>query len=165
MEQWKTLTGYDRPYMVSSEGRVSNGERMLSPCMLNSGYHMIALRQNGQPKPFLVHRLVAMMFIPNPDGRPCVNHKDEDKTNNAASNLEWCTYRYNINYGTCIERRAARRRRPVLQMALDGEVIRRWSCAPEAARELHMDKSSIVKAANGITRTAGGYRWRYDDVA
>jgi len=60
--------------------------------------------RDGDRKKFPVHRLVASTFIPNPNNYPQINHKDEDKTNNSISNLEWCTAKYNINYGTWINR-------------------------------------------------------------
>ena len=66
----------------------------------NSGYVQVLLSINGKQKAPLVHRLVAMAFIPNPYGLPEVNHKDENKLNNSADNLEWCTHKYNQNYGT-----------------------------------------------------------------
>ena len=163
MEQWKKLTGYDRPYMVSTDGRVSNGKRLLSTGIRSSGYYSVALRRNGMYKNMLVHRLVALAYIPNPNGYPCVNHRDEDRYNNSVDNLEWCTYEYNNNYGTCRQRSAAHRRKPVLQMTLDGEIIRRWDGVVDAARDLHISRSGIAGAARGATATSGGYRWRYVD--
>lgn len=59
---------------------------------------------NGQRYKKTIHRLVAEAFIPNPNNYPCINHKDENKENNNVSNLEWCTYKYNSNYGTCRKR-------------------------------------------------------------
>ena len=64
----------------------------------NSGYQMLILRNKGKRKAMLVHRLVAMAFVPNPDGLPCVNHKDGNKSNNCASNLEWCTHSENLSH-------------------------------------------------------------------
>ena len=60
----------------------------------------IQLYKDGRYHHYGVHRLVALAFIPNPDNLPQVNHKDEDKTNNNVDNLEWCTAKYNSNYGT-----------------------------------------------------------------
>lgn len=58
-----------------------------------------------------IHRLVAEAFIPNPNNYPCINHKDENPSNNNIDNLEWCTYKYNANYGTGVERQKLSRRK------------------------------------------------------
>lgn len=114
MEEWRSIQGYEGLYEVSSYGRVksleryksNNGgiqllkEKILRPHNTKKGYLTVQLRN----KRFTVHRLVAQAFIPNPDNLPQVNHKDEDKTNNNVTNLEWCTAKYNSNYGTAIER-------------------------------------------------------------
>ena len=73
---------------------------ILKGVIKNSGYIGVILKVNNKFKCELIHRLVAKTFIPNPDNLPCVNHKDEDKLNNTASNLEWCNHKYNNNYGT-----------------------------------------------------------------
>lgn len=57
------------------------------------------------PKNFAVHRLVASYFVPNPNNYTIVNHIDEDKLNNKASNLEWCTYSYNMTYNGLSKRK------------------------------------------------------------
>ena len=114
MEEWKSIPGYEGLYEVSSYGRVksleryksNNGgiqlikEKILKPHNTKKGYLTVQFSN----KIFKVHRLVAEAFIPNPDNLPMVNHKDEDKTNNNVDNLEWCTAKYNSNYGTAIER-------------------------------------------------------------
>ena len=114
MEEWKSIPGYEGLYEVSSYGRVksleryksNNGgiqlikEKILKPHNTKKGYLTVQFHN----KIFKVHRLVAQAFIPNPDNLPMVNHKDEDKTNNNVDNLEWCTAKYNSNYGTSIER-------------------------------------------------------------
>lgn len=64
------------------------------------GYVRVCLYANGRGRKFMVHRLVAKAFVDNPNGYQILNHKDEDKSNNQATNLEWCTQKYNINYGT-----------------------------------------------------------------
>ena len=70
----------------------------------NKGYQMIHLRAKNKSKLYSIHRLVAEAFIENPNNYPQINHKDEDKTNNCVSNLEWCTCKYNNNYGAKKER-------------------------------------------------------------
>ena len=114
MEEWKNVIGYEGLYEVSSYGRVrslnryveySNGRiclhkgKVLSPAKNRYGYLVVVLSCNEKRKTITVHRLVAQAFIPNPDDLLEVNHKDEDKTNNNVTNLEWCTAKYNSNYG------------------------------------------------------------------
>ena len=106
-EEWKDIKGYEGLYQVSNLGRVkslgnnkSKKEKILDPKPNMYGYKEVRLSKEGKRKPYKVHRLVAIYFIPNPNNYKEVNHKDEDKTNNHVSNLEWCDRKYNINYGT-----------------------------------------------------------------
>lgn len=102
-EIWRDCKGYEGKYQVSSEGRVWSvkGQKYLNGTIATSGYvyiHMTA--ENGKRKKERLHRLVAIAFLDNPNNYPQVNHKDENKLNNAVSNLEWCSAKYNCNYGT-----------------------------------------------------------------
>ena len=100
-EIWKDISGYPN-YQISNLGRVWSKKRQiyLKQFKNNSGYSQVTLSAiNGKCKRELVHRLVALTFVDNPNNYPCVNHKDENKENNTASNLEWCDRSYNINYG------------------------------------------------------------------
>ena len=110
-EIWKDIPGYEGLYQVSNFGNIKslNWKNMgkaknmyLKPHC--HGYLQIELFNNGVKKTYMVHRLVAQSFIDNPGGYPFVNHKDENKTNNCAWNLEWCTAKYNSNYGTLPQR-------------------------------------------------------------
>lgn len=94
MEHWKPIRDYKGLYEVSSCGRVRNvkTDRILK-LRNNKGYMEITL----QGRTYLVHRLVADAFIPNPNNLPCIDHIDGDKTNNNADNLKWCSYRENMN--------------------------------------------------------------------
>lgn len=111
MEVWKDVPGYEGLYKVSSYGKVMSlkknlfgkyvdCEKLLTPSEDKDGYLRLSLVKDKKEKKFMVHRLVAMAFIDNPENLPQINHKDEIKTNNSVDNLEWCTEEYNCNYGT-----------------------------------------------------------------
>lgn len=100
MEEWKNVIGYEGLYEVSNIGNVRNVRRnTLLRLSKTKGYIQVYLYKNGVKTGLKVHRLVAEAFIPNPDNLPQVNHKDENKMNNRVENLEWCTAKYNSNYG------------------------------------------------------------------
>lgn len=111
---WKPLDGYDEQYEVSNLGEVRRENGILLRQTVshkrNTDYKTVWLKRHGRGCTRYVHRLVATAFVPNPkpEEYTIVNHKDEDGTNNRASNLEWCTLQYNATYGTAIERRAAK---------------------------------------------------------
>ena len=102
-EIFKDIEEYEGLYQISNLGRVKSlkygKERILKPAKDKKGYLYVCLYKQGKMKIYRVHRLVAQAFIPNPNNLPQVNHKDEDKTNNASSNLEFCDAKYNNNYG------------------------------------------------------------------
>ena len=143
-EIWKDVPGYSGLYQVSNLGRVmsyrnqyGHGPRIIHGEKTKSGYIQVKLNKER----FKVHRLVALAFIPNPDDLPQINHKNEIKTDNRAENLEWCTGKYNVNYGTAIERRSKKRGKPVLCIET-GNVFE--SCKA-AGREMNLDFSHIAK--------------------
>ena len=108
----KDIPNYEGLYAITNDGQVWNYKRQKwMKCWGGKGnYQTIELVKNKVSKSYLVHRLVAMTYIPNPDNLPQVNHKDETRDHNWVSNLEWCTAEYNSNYGTRNERFVASRK-------------------------------------------------------
>ena len=167
------IKGYEN-YEVTTTGEVINTKtgRVLKLSNKN-GYLYVGLFKNRKQKHFLVHRLVAEAFIPNPENLPCVNHKDEDKTNNFVfvredgsvdfdkSNLEWCTHEYNNSYGTRIKRTAKANSKTVLQLRKDGSLVRIWSSVNDIERQFGYRKSNISECCTGKRHTAYGFRWCY----
>ena len=122
-EIWKDVKGYEGLYQVSNIGRIKSlrrswaskgeSEHIMSPS-ITRGYAYIKLRGlDGKDESIPVHRLVAIAFIPNPNGYKCVNHKDENKINNNVENLEWCSLEYNFAYGTARLRQGISSGKPV----------------------------------------------------
>ena len=107
-EIWKDKKDYEGLYMVSNWGGVKSikfgKERILKLTKDKDGYLIVNLYKNNKSKTFKVHRLVAEVFLPNPNNLPQVNHKDENKQNNIYTNLEWISHIDNIRYGNCIEK-------------------------------------------------------------
>lgn len=107
MEEWRDIEGFEGLYQISNTGRVKNkrnGSIKATRVNKKTGYVITDLKAAGKKTTCYVHRLVAIAFIPNPDTYPVINHKDENRQNNHASNLEWCTQKYNVHYGSGIEK-------------------------------------------------------------
>ena len=156
---WIKIENYEN-YEVNEFGEVrnSNTGRILKHLISKKGYHRVDLCKNGEVRGFRVHRLVLMAFAPieNPEQWQ-VNHKDEDKSNNCLSNLEWCDAKYNNNYGT----RNARIRKPINQYDEDFNLIETYESCTSAAAVTGISCGSISRAANRQKKAAGGYKWRY----
>lgn len=164
----KDIKNYEGVYQVTENGDVWSvrRNRFLKLYKNQLGYLHICLYKNNKQKSFYVHRLVAEAFLPNPDNLPCVNHKDEDKTNNNVKNLEWCSFSYNNSYGTRIERVSekntnGKRSKPVLQYTLDGQLIREWPSARQAERESGFNYGAVAACCRGELKKYKGFIWKY----
>lgn len=160
-EIWKPIEGFEG-CEVSNLGNVRNKYGKPFKQFLNSkGYYRVSL---GTKRLHLVHRLVAKAFIENPNGYPIVNHKDENRTNNNVSNLEWCTHKYNSNYGTAPFRSSQKQRKPVVQILPTGERIY-WESLRAVERELGYPHNNISLACRGRYKKAYGCLWEYTEGA
>lgn len=99
-EVFKDIPGYEGIYEVSNLGRIKrvSSQRIIKLRINTNGYYQVGIYKNGKRKYYEIQRLVALAFLSNNLGLPCVNHKDENPLNNDVDNLEWCTYSYNLNY-------------------------------------------------------------------
>lgn len=186
MEVWKEIEGFNGDYLVSNYGRVKSfkmkHERIMRLRKDKDGYMLITLHNNNHVTTKKVHRLVAQAFIPNPENLPQVNHKDENKANNIVDNLEWCTCKYNINYGahtqkvantqrgrkhTCEHiqkiRENAINKRKVKMLSLDGKVIKRFKSASDAGRYVNGNTTNVIAVIKGRSQTYKGYLFAYDE--
>lgn len=176
-EEWKSIDETNGFYEISNFGNVrtidryvrvcGNGKRLLKgqkykPVVCSNGYLELQANVYGKRHIFMIHRLVAKYFIPNPYDYPEVNHKDENPQNNHVDNLEWCTPKYNCNYGTRNKRcREKVIKKSVIQLSLDGDKITTYSSIIEAEKNTGVDSSQIIRVCKGTNKTAGGYKWKY----
>ena len=175
-EVWKNISEFPN-YQVSSLGRVRNitTRKVLKGVDNGMGYLQVIIFKAGKGYTRKIHRLVAESFLENPENLPEINHRDEDKANNAVSNLEWCSHEYNINYGTRNDRTGKANSiallgkqnslgkknaaKPVKCMET-GEIFK---SARDAARKYNLSLDSVCNAANPNHRqkTSGGFTWKY----
>lgn len=187
MEIWKDVKGYEGIYQVSNKGRIKslsryergrNGkpcfrkEKILKGQVSQYGYRRIQLFKDSKVKFPGVHRVVAEAFIPNPENKPQVNHKDGNKLNNNVENLEWVTQSENMKhalelglYKPNVEsaRKKANKVRltKVNQYDFNGNYLRSFNSVKEAAKHVGVHQSGISNNLRGVSKSAGGYVWKY----
>lgn len=172
MEIFKKIQGYDN-YLISNCGKVINSKKnkMMKQYKDKDGYYRVALSKDNKTKCWFVHRLVANAFIPNINSLPMINHKNEIKGDNRVENLEWCTAKYNTNYGTCLERRSKTIKgkllnrvdcsKKVKQFNIDGTFIKEYNSMMEASRITGVNRSNICLCCRNKIKQAKGYIWKY----
>lgn len=165
MEIYVPVKGYEKRYLVSNKGNMKCRSRSgreyvpLKGWIDHRGYRRVEL--NG--KTALVHRLVALHFIPNPLKKETVNHKNEDKLDNRVENLEWLTNGENHNYGTRNLRVGKALEKPILRISKEtGEVLERYPSLKAAVADGY-NHSSVSQVANkGRLKSSGGFRWEWE---
>lgn len=179
-EIWKDIKNYEGVYQVSNYGRIKSlcrrrrkNDKILKVLRDSRNYLQINLHKNGEMFKYSIHRLVAEAFIPNPNNYPCVNHKDENKQNNHINNLEWCTYEYNNNYGTRLDKLSQNNylAKIILQYSKENVFIKEWKNTRIAIignnffgkepNKLYTIKRAIQNCCNGERQTAYGFKWKY----
>lgn len=184
-EIWKDVVGYENLYQVSNLGRIKSlekydgrgwhrKEKFKKIHKNKGGYLVVELVKNKIKNKYLVHRLVAQAFIPNPENYPCVNHKNETRNDNRVENLEWCTQKYNCNYGNAQKKRiehtdfkkrkvnpitAEKNSRKTAMYSLDNKLIRVFK-SREEAKKYGFEPSCISECVNGKLKTHKGYIWK-----
>lgn len=189
-EEWRPVVGYEGYYEVSDLGRVRNlgfdieyilnGKKVvkhvypkfLSPTLGNNGYFTVFLVCGEKKERLLVHRLVAMAFLPNPEDKRTINHKNGVKTDNIVENLEWATDMENIRHA--FDTGLNKHRKPVLQIK-DGVAIAEYKSAREAAKAVIKEREekgipiskdaykNISVCLKGKIRHAYGYGWEFKE--
>ena len=192
IEIWRTPI-YDgeiyEGYKVSNLGRImslnyrnTGRAELMTPVDNGKGYSQVSLRKNGKYKECYVHRLVAEAFLPNPEGKPEINHKieggegkkinivifnEDGSIDKKRTTIEWVTRKENNNYGTRNERSAktktnGKKSKRVLQLSLSGDLIREWPSTNECGRN-GFNQRHVCDCCNGKQKTAYGFLWMYYD--
>lgn len=148
----------DHPnYWINSYGTVYNKKlKELRKEKSKGGYLRVTLYENGKPKHYLIHRLMAQTFLPNPKNLPEVNHLDNNPANNRLENLAWCTAKENSRWS---------KSKPVIMYYTNKKYGKTFSCIRDAEKETGIDNSSISRCCKGKQMTAGGYKWEYIEMS
>ena len=165
-EEWRPVVGYEGLYEVSNYGRVKSidyqghkRELILKPSK-RPNYYGVNLCKNGIHKSYYIHRLVAIAFIPNPNNYPHINHINENVLDNSVENLEWCTAKYNCNYGNHNHKNKIAQHNKPIKCVETGVV---YYSSRDAEKELKLNRVNILsccKKKYGY-KTCGGYHWEF----
>ena len=178
-EIWKDIPDFEGLYQVSNFGRIKSlerkefmarnncykvrKERVLKANITTKGYERVRLYKNGKGKNIFVHRLVAIVFIKNPNNHPIINHIDEDPLKNHVSNLEWCNHSYNATYKGAKERQIKNIRKEVKSTNVETGETKLYRSAADAERESngYFKRRSISRVCTGERPIHKGHRWEF----
>ena len=191
-EIWKDVVGYEGLYQVSNTGRLVRKERRDSNGRFLSqqekvihkihgtGYYGTAIVDGkGNSKNVLIHRLVAMAFIPNQNNYTQIDHIDGNKSNNREENLRWCTPKQNVNFPLSLLHRsqkgklaqnkketiekkiASSHKKPIIQYDMNYNFVKEWSSLHEVGREMNINIVNVSACANGRKKSAYGFIWKF----
>lgn len=154
-EIWRSIEGFEN-YYVSNFGKVKTPRgKLLKEHFNYKGYVMVSLSKHNKCKLLSLHRIVAKAFIPNPNQLPCINHIDEDKTNNCINNLEWCDNAYNKRYSSAIK---------VMQYDIHGNYIKTWGAVADIEHDLNIPTTNISKCCRGQIKSINGFIFLYENT-
>lgn len=185
MEIWKEIKDYNGSYEASNYGAIrslnyahTNTTRELKQETTKFGYKRVVLCKDGVAKRYLIHRLIAETFIENQDNKPCIDHIDGNRGNNAIDNLRWCTYSENLHnpithtkrctslsgehnpmFGVTSEKHPNSKK--ITQYTMDGSHIKQWNSIVDASKSLGLNRCCIKDCCRGRQKSAGGYLWKY----
>ena len=186
VEEWRDIAGYEGLYQVSDWGNVRslNYRHTKEICNLKQevvkdGYKRIVLCHKVKKK-YLIHRLVAEAFIPNPDNKPLVDHiiPISEGGSNELSNLRWCTYEENLSNPDTHKNRSKSlsgdnnpmygvsgskhpNAKEIYQFDKNNNLIKKWPCIKEASTALNINRCCIQDCCRNRSKTAGGFIWKY----
>lgn len=154
MEKWEF---YKDDIQVSSYGRIKYKGKIKKQYYDKDGYCIVSIKS----KQYKVHRLVALTFIDNINNLAEVNHKDMNKKNNNANNLEWCSHLENMKHAFKNKNIGSLRNKKVIQYTLDNKIIKVWDSIKEATELLGIASGNISKCCQNKIKRTGIYKWEY----
>ena len=159
----KDIKDYEGLYAITEDGQVWSyrSNKFIKAFNNGYGYYQVCLSKEGKVSKKRIHRLVAEAYIPNPENKCDVNHKDEDKSNNHVSNLEWATRSENVRYGSSLARGIELRKKHYGVYCV--ELNKVYDTMNAAAAATGVKRNNIGYCCRGIQKTAGGYHWEYVD--
>jgi hypothetical protein len=177
---WINIEGYENMYQISNTGKIKSlsrkgvrKDRIRVLAIDKYGYSYVSLIKNKIREKYMIHRLVAIHFIPNIYNSPQVNHKDGIKTNNNTYNLEWCTISENVSHaykflnkkpnltGTGKFGKLNHNAKQINQYSITGEFIKTWDCILDITKEYKICRKSIWGCCINKYKTSHGFKWEY----